>query len=245
MEERELKHLYPTLEMLAEELNLAGFKCRVARDAGEKRFRGARRFTGKGLPAQDVICVVGSQDVAAFRGSDHACVCTAQVLGKGGCILCMNQTPDALLDALLDIFERCREMEAQIDELTYRNADPRQLCELGAALLENPICIHDDWFVMVARSSELAEVMPPDYVMSSSKEFIPRAVVEDFRNDGEYLETYAYRTPQLWDAAPQGLRCMPTCGRAASIGEDCWQWSISGASGSWITPWSRCWPSGR
>ncbi len=206
MEERELKHLYPTLEMLAEELNLAGFKCRVARDAGEQRFRGARRFTGKGLPAQDVICVVGPQDVAAFRGSDHACVCTAQVPGKGGCILCMNQTPDALLDALLDIFERCREMEAQIDELTYRNADPRQLCELGAALLENPICIHDDWFVMVARSSELAEVMPPDYVMSSSKEFIPRAVVEDFRNDGEYLETYAYRTPQLWDAAPQGLR---------------------------------------
>ena len=205
MEERELKHLYPTLEMLAEELNLAGFKCRVARDAGEKRFRGARRFTGKGLPAQDVICVVGPQDVAAFRASDHACVCAAQVPGKGGCIVCMNQTPDALLDALLDIFERCREMEAQIDELTYRNADPRQLCELGAALLENPICIHDDWFVMVARSSELAEVMPPDYVMSSSKEFIPRAVVEDFRNDGEYLETYASRTPQLWDAAPQGL----------------------------------------
>ena len=59
MEERVLKHLYPTLEMLAEELNLAGFTCRVVREAGELRFRGARRVSGQGLPAQDVICVPG------------------------------------------------------------------------------------------------------------------------------------------------------------------------------------------
>ena len=208
MEERELKHLYPTLEMLAEELNLAGFTCRVVREAGELRFRGARRVSGQGLPAQDVICVAGPEDAAILRGSDHACVTTTPVAGKGGCILSMNRTPEALLDALLDIFERCREMEVDIDGLVYRGADPRQLCELGAALLENPICIHDDWFVMVARSAELAEVMPPDYVMSSSKEFMPRAIVEDFKNEGEYLETYVHRTARLWDATPQGPRCL-------------------------------------
>lgn len=208
MEERELKHLYPTLDMLAEELNQAGFTCRVAREAGARRFRGARQFSADGRIAPDVICVVGPEDAAAFRGSELACVSVVPVQGKGGCILCMNRTPQALLDALLDIFERCREMEARIDELVYRNADPRQLCELGAELLENPLCIHDDWFVMVARSSELAEVMPPDYVMSSSKEFIPRAIVEDFKNDGDYLETYVHRDARLWDAAPLGLRCL-------------------------------------
>ena len=208
MEERELKHLYPTLDMLAEELNQAGFTCRVAREAGARRFRGARQFSAEGQIAPDVICVVGPEDAAAFRGSDLACVSAIPVQGKGGCILCMNRTPQALLDALLDIFERCREMEARIDELVYRNAEPRQLCQLGAELLENPLCIHDDWFVMVARSSELSEVMPPDYVRSSSKEFIPRAIVEDFKNDGDYLETYVHRDARLWDAAPQGLRCL-------------------------------------
>ena len=206
MEKRELKHLYPTLEMLAEALNLAGLTCRVAREAQGLRFRGARRFSTLAMPAPDVICVVGAEDVAAFRGSDHACVSAAPVPGKGGCILCMNRAPDALLNALLEIFERCREMEARMDELVYGNADPRQLCELGAELLENPVCIHDDWFVMVARSATLAEVMPPDYVMSSSKEFMPRAIVEDFKNDGEYLETYVHRDARLWDAAPQGPR---------------------------------------
>ena len=112
MEERDLKHLYPTLDMLVEELNLAGFTCRVARSAGERRFRGVRRVSDQGLPPQDVICVAGPKDAATLRGSDHACVSPAPVPGKGGCILCMNRTPEALLDALLDIFERCREMEA-------------------------------------------------------------------------------------------------------------------------------------
>ena len=208
MAERELKHLYPTLDMLAEALNLAGFPCRVLRDAGTRRFRGARRFSPGALPAPDIICVVDSRDAKAFRSIEHACVSASQIPGKGGCILCMNQSPDALLDALLEIFERCREMEARVDELIYRNADPRQLCELGAELMGNPICIHDDWFVMVARSSELAEIMPPDYVMSSSKEFIPRVIVEDFKNDAEYLETYVHRTAQIWNPGPQGPRCL-------------------------------------
>lgn len=208
MENLELKHLYPTLEMLAEELNRSGLTCRVERGAGTRGFRGARRFqSGADLP-EDVICVLDARDAAGFRGSAHACVSAAPVPGRGGCILCLNHTAEELLDALLEIFERCREAEARMDELVYRNGDLRLLCELGASLLDNPICIHDDWFVMIARSSELAEVLPPDYVMSSSKEFIPRMIVEDFKNDGEYLETYAYRDAQLWDASPEGPKCL-------------------------------------
>ena len=42
MAERELKHLYPTLEMLAEALNLAGFPCRGGAFGG----RGGLRPTG-------------------------------------------------------------------------------------------------------------------------------------------------------------------------------------------------------
>ena len=208
MEGRVLRHLYPTLDMLAQELNLAGFACRVVRDGGDRRFRSARRFPAQGMAAEDVIYVVDDRDAPTFRGSALTCVCTTQVAGKGGCILSMHQTAEALLDALLEIFGRCRDMEERIDDLVYRNGDPRQLCELGADLLDNPICIHDDWFVMVARSSELAEVMPPDYVMSSSKEFIPRVIVEDFKNDGGYLETYVYRDARVWDPGQKGPKCL-------------------------------------
>ena len=208
MENRELMHLYPSLGMLAEELNRAGLTCRVEREAGTRRFRGARRYAPGANPPEDVICVLGPGDAARFSGNPHACVSTAPLPGRGPCVLCLNRAPEEVLDALLAIFENCREMEARLDELVYRNGDMKQLCELGASLLDNPICIHDDWFVMVARSAELAEVMQPDYVMSSSKEFIPRAIVEDFRNDGEYLETYARRSAQIWDPSPNGPRCL-------------------------------------
>ena len=208
MENRELKHLYPTLEMLAEELNRAGLACRVERGAGPRGFRGARRFSPHAMSGEDVLSVLGPEDVPRFRGSGRACVSTAPVESRGGCILCLNHPAEEVLDALLGIFERCRDMEARLDELVYRNADLRQLCELGADMLDNPICIHDDWFVMIARSSELSQVLPPDYVMSSSKEFIPRVIVEDFKNDSEYLETYAHRTAHLWDPGPEGPRCI-------------------------------------
>ena len=208
MDDGALKHLHPTLEMLAEELNRMGLTCRVERPAGKQGFRGARRFApGTPLP-KDVICVLGPADAARFGDNVHACVSTVPLSGRGGCILCLNRAPEDVLDALLAIFDRCREMEGMLDELVYRNGDLRQLCELGAGLLDNPLCIHDDWFVMIARSSELTEVLPPDYVMSSSKEFIPRVVVEDFKNDGDYLETYAQRDAALWDPSPQGPKCV-------------------------------------
>ena len=207
-EDRELKHLHPTLEMLAEELNRAGIACRVERSAGHRRFRGARLFSAARTLREDVLCVLAPEDVCRFKGSERACVSTVPVPGKGGCILCMNRQASEVLDALLEVFERCSDMEARLDDLVYRNADLRLLCELGAGLLDNPICIHDDWFVMIARSSELARVLPPDYVMTSSKEFIPRAIVEDFKNDTEYLETYAHRDARLWDPVEDGPLCI-------------------------------------
>ena len=168
MEGFELRHLWPTLEMLAEELNRSGLACRVERGGAGRCFRGARRFSDSGAPSGDVIYVLGPGDAARFPGGTRACVSTVPATGRAGCILCLNQTPEAVLDALLEIFERCRDMEARLDELIYRGGDLRELCELGAFMLDYPICIHDDWFVMIARSRELSEVMPPYYVMSSS-----------------------------------------------------------------------------
>lgn len=208
MENIVLKHLYPTLEMLAEELNRAGMTCRVERGAGERTFHGARRYSGRAAHSEDTLYVVGPEDATRSRAGNVDCVSTVPLNGSGGCILCMNRATEEVLDALLAIFERCHAMEARLDELVFRGADLGQLCEVGAELLDNPLCIHDDWFVMLARSRELSEVLPPDYVMSSSKEFMPRIIVEDFKNDSDYLETYAYRTAQLWNATPQTPKCL-------------------------------------
>ena len=107
-----------------------------------------------------------------------------------------------ILDQLLEIFSMFRIWEESMDLLLYRSASLQELCELGAQLLENPICIHDDWFVMTAMTSEFAQILEPEYLMSSTKGFIPRSVVEDFLYDSDYLETYTHHEPKIW-IAPQ------------------------------------------
>ena len=212
-----LKHMYPTLEMLGEALARAGIACRVCPGDVATGFSGARMYVGGAAARPDTLYVLRPGDAAAFPADRCAFVGCGAKPGRAGAILCPDCDPDRLLDQLLQVFDTCRRAEGRLDELVYRNAALSELCELGAELLDNPICIHDDWFVMIAKSSELQEVMPPDYIMTSSKEFIPQIIVEDFKNDSEYLETYAFHTAQLWDASP---------GRPHSLYVNLWEGSI-------------------
>ena len=201
-----LIHMQPDLATIAEELARLGVDCRVAVDGGEARFTDARRYR-YGIPMQaDILYVVEAQDAARFP-SANACVAPAPI-DCAGCVACPGADMGRVLDGLLCLFQRFHAQERALDELVYQNAGLRELCEAGAAMLENPICIHDDWFVMIARSQELSQVLPPDYIMSSSREFIPRIIIDDFKNDTDYLETYAYRTAQFWQTSPDSPPCL-------------------------------------
>ena len=206
MANEELMHLWPTMAMLAEALTREGIACRGSA-AGDAALRGARAFLPGRAAEPGVAYVLKPGDDPRFPG-DRQGAAFGPLTPAGALIRCPECPPEALLDALLAIFDACRDIEARLDGLVYRNAGLDALCELGASLMDNPICIHDDWFVMVAQSAELTEVMPPDYIMTSSKAFIPRIIVEDFKYDSDYLETYAHRTAQLWNASPGRPPCL-------------------------------------
>ena len=212
-----LMHMNPTIDMLAEAISRAGIACKAYAGDEAAGFSGARMYVRGAEPDEHTIYVLRPADAAAFPIERFAWAGDGARPGRGGAIVCPGCDPDRLLDILLQAFDACRRAEARLDELVYRNAGLDALCELGAELLDNPICIHDDWFVMIAKSSELPEVMPPDYIMSSSKEFIPQIIVEDFKNDSDYLETYAFHTAQLWDASP---------GRPNSVYVNLWEGSL-------------------
>ena len=208
METNALLHLYPTLEMLGEALTLAGIPCRVRSGGEERRYQGARMYAPGMTLSPEVIYVLRPGEAEGFPARRYACAGAVPEGWTGACLACPRTPPEAVLDALLVAFMGCRALESRVDELVFRSGSLEALCGLAAELLGNPICIHDDWFVMVARSEELPKVLKPDYIMSSSREFIPRIIVEDFKNDTEYLETYAYRTARLWDASPDAPKCL-------------------------------------
>lgn len=195
-----LKHMEPDLEMVAEMLREQGIICRIHGKADDTRFNGVRLYTGKVDPASRLLYVLRPEDAERFPFA-RACVCPARVDGTP-CLHCPGMDVAALLDQLNALFERFQKWEQRLDELVYQNVTMAALCEAGADILDNPVCVHDDWFVMIARSRELPEVLPPDTIMTSEREFLPKIIIDEFAGDTEYLETYALRTPQIWDSTP-------------------------------------------
>lgn len=177
------RHLCPTLDIIAEALCASGMACHAVGAGTGRRFRGVRLFPGAGTPEPDVLYVLRPGDIERFPGGPHACAVPEPLPGDGPQLVCPGRSWEAVLDALLSLFARCRDMEAELDGLVYARGNLSALCELTARLLGNPVCVHDDWFVMAAKSAELNEAMPPDSIMASSREYLPRRVIEDFKDD--------------------------------------------------------------
>lgn len=203
--DQSLLHLHPTLEILAESLAQKGFPCTLIPDPKNRQFRTARLFTGEPC-REDVLYLLRPEDASRFPADRCGWLCAESLNGCG--ILCSEGDISRILTCLADIFLTFQDMELAMDDLLHRGADPRELCELGAEFLDNPICIHDDWFIITAMSAGLFQVMPPDQIQSSNRLFIPREIVEEFRYDEEYTETYAHRTTQLWNKQPGTPNCL-------------------------------------
>ena len=206
MEPIRLLHMEPTLEMLAEAMAYTQVPARISGRTDGTRFRGVRLYSPGAEGEEGVLFVVRAEEAMDYC-APWPCACPTPVK-RCACLVCPGVDAAALLDRLSGLFQRWQAWERRLDELVYRNVGLAELCDAGTALLENPVCVHDDWFVMIARSRELAEVLPPEYIMSSTREFIPRIIIEDFKNDAEYLETYAHRSAQLWDSTPGQPPCL-------------------------------------
>ena len=203
-----LLHLHPTLEMLAGELSHRQIACSLHRNPGSRRFRGVRLFTGMGTLREDILYVVAPGDAARFPGNAFSCACPVPVANTAGCLVCPEVRTELLLDSLSDLFFRYQTTEQDIDALVYRGGQLDALCQLGEDLLDNPLCIHDDWFIITAMSPQLPQVMPPEQIQSSDRRFVPRAIVEDFKLDPDYLETYSHRSAQLYQYSPGTPQCL-------------------------------------
>lgn len=191
--------LHPTLPMLAESLTLSGWECHMELSDPQQSYRGIRLYHRQQILQKDVLYLLRPTETE-FPFDDYPYLCSVPLPGKANHLVCPDRPDEVILDQLLEIFAGFDAWEESMDLLLYRGASLQELCELGATLLENPVCIHDDWFVMAAMTPDFAQILEPEYLMTSTKGFIPRSVVEDFLYDSDYLETYAHHEAKIWSA---------------------------------------------
>ena len=200
MDTGNLLRLWPTMAMLEESLLVSGVKCQAYIHHETQSYRGIRLYHGQRELRPDIIYLLRPTETG-FPVDEYTYASSVLMKGRAN-HLCFYGYPDErILDYVMEIFSQFQDWEQTIDLLLYRNGDLQELCELGAQILENPVCIHDDWFIMTAMSQGVSEIMEPEYLMSSVKGFVPRAIVEDFKHDNDYLETYSHRNAQIWAQA--------------------------------------------
>ncbi len=197
MDTMRLLRLLPTMPMIVEAFQEAGWQCHAQiRDPGQA-YRGIRLYHGQQELQPDVLYLLRPTE-ERFPTDSFSYLSAVPIAGTANHFVCPGRPDEQILDFVLELLSEFQQWEQMIDQLAYRQAGLQELCQLGARLLENPVCIHDDWFMMIAMSQGLEEVMPPEYFSSSTKGFIPRMILDDFRYDSDYLETYAYRDARIW-----------------------------------------------
>jgi len=197
MDMSKLLPLLPTMEVIQEELGLLGWACSCQISQADQVYRNVRLFTGSQRLEPDILYALRPEETD-FPTDRYSYVCVTPTEGDGNHLCCPEQSATEVLDALMALFSRYQLQGSRIDQLAYRSASLDELCQLSEELLGNPVYIHDDWFILIGMSPSASQVIAPEYLMSSSVGFIPRVILEDFKYDSEYLDTYAHHRAQIW-----------------------------------------------
>lgn len=207
MDMSELMRLKPTAEMIAEEFSLQGLACSLTLRDPKLAYSGVRLYTGHQNLEPDILYALRPGE-DRFPTDTHSYLCTTPIPGSANHLHCPDLLPEQALDVAMDLFYRLQKQEARIDQLYFRNAGLQELCELGAELLENPVFIHDDWFIIVGLSQPGEETIVPEFIRQSAMPFVPREFLDGFKHDYDYLRSYDHPDAQLWkepDGSPGAL----------------------------------------
>ena len=207
MDTMRLLRLLPTMPVIVEAFREAGWECLEDIRDPQQNYRSIRLYHGQQELQPDVLYLLRPTETG-FPTDSFSYLCAVPLAGTANHFICPGQPDEKILDFILELFSEYQQWEQTIDQLVFRKDGLQELCQLGARLLENPVCIHDDWFMIIAMSQGIEKAMPPEHFSSSQKGFVPKMILDDFRHDSDYLETYAHRNAQIWqnsDGTPASL----------------------------------------
>lgn len=206
----QLQQFLPTIEMIAEELGFLQQRYFIHCPQPALKYRGIRPYSKYITMEEDYLYLLTESNYAGFPLDTYSYISTFQINGHANHICCPDMEPEHLMAVLLELFSTYRDQQMQIDRLVFSNSDLTQMCFLAEKLFGNPVMIHDDWFIVVAMSEDMANVMPADVVATSRRKFIPKDIVDEFKFNPSYLKTYSSHGAALWDGVSpnEAGRCL-------------------------------------
>lgn len=186
----------PDLAVILEEMTAGGWACQ-GQIRGSQRFRGVRIYRGQ-MPDPGLLYVLDPGQAEGFP-TDRFCYVSAGVVpGQADHICCVEHPAEEIQERIQQVLESFQDQQARLDDLLTSGRGLGALCALGEELLGNPVFIHDDWFVVIAKSRATASLLPGESYNGSALEYLPKAWLEEFKFDQEYQQTYQETEPCIW-----------------------------------------------
>ena len=146
--------LQPNMPILVEAFLDAGWVCHPQIRDPRQSYRSIRLYHGQQELQPDVLYLLKPTE-DRFPTDLYSYICAAPKPGAANHFICPGMPDEQIMDFILELFTTYQQWEHMIDQLIFRKDGLQELCQLGGRLLENPVCIHDDWFMMIAMSQDM------------------------------------------------------------------------------------------
>ena len=175
----------------------------------ETSFRCFRAWTRRERPKSGVLYVL-REDVTDFPTDIFPHIRLGGASGTAPRIQVRGREIVELLDVLAAVFERFRELEADLNWLLGHGGDLNDLCRVAFGFLQNPVYIHDSMFTLLGQSNRVEGMLELAYNEKGGKYFVPLWLIEDFKFSAGYAETLQQRHPAIWgtDQYPHHMRSL-------------------------------------
>lgn len=197
-----------TLLDIADELDDLLWDFKMTGEA-ESPFRSFRSWSAQEKPKAGILYVL-RPDASGFPTDSSPYISCGEMPGNAPHICVSGRGAVEVLDCLSVIFERFRELEADLNWLLGHGGDLNDFCRLAFRFLQNPVYIHDSMFTLLGQSNRVEGMLELVYNEKDGKYFVPLWLIEDFKFSAGYADTLQQHRPAIWgtDQYPHHMRSL-------------------------------------
>jgi len=163
----------------------------------EPVFIACNLYTGQKTLFSDIIYILPA-GTTAFPVNRYSYISSDNLEGNAPHIRNIKMDTGEILNKVINIFQKHREFEAELNAVITEGGSLTDLCQVGNEFFKNPMYVHDNMFCIVAIPEYVQGMREFDHDSETGKYYIPLWLINDFKFDEEYKKTMYTRSATLW-----------------------------------------------
>ena len=198
------------IQMIADEFNDMKWSFLLNSKDKIPTLKGFELYSGQSVFTEGILYVLAKGRTKGLPVNRYPYITAENIFGTAPHIRNVNQSDVELVNALIDIFERYHQFEADINDVLLSNGSLNDLCMVGIRFFHNPIYIHDRMFTVIALPEYKEGMLQFERSEDGDNIHVPLWLINDFKFDEAYHETLTKREAGIWgkDQFPRNMRSL-------------------------------------